>query len=263
MAVRTGWRLRSAWVGVLVFATLACGPKTPVFEDPPPAEELYEEGLETLEGRRVLGIPIWTDYTGAIETFQTIIDNYPFSDYAVNAELRIADAYFDDDRFDEALSYYRDYADLHPQDPKVPYTILRSALCHYEQIRSIDRDQTPTREALVYLERLIRSHPYAPETREGEELLRQLRGRLAKNVMEIGDFYRAREEYQAAAERYRELLNLYPGLGLDADALYYLGVSYQHMKRDDEAVRLYRVVVENFRDTDIADLAADRIAASY
>ena len=87
--------------------------------------------------------------------------------------------------------------------------------------------------------------------------------RLAKNVMEIGDFYRARDEYQAAAERYRELLNLYPGLGLDSDALYYLGVSYQHMRRDDEAVRLYRVVVENFRDTDIADLAADRIAASY
>jgi outer membrane protein assembly factor BamD len=246
-----------------VALALGCSSKTPVFEDPPPAEELYEEGLDRLKGRRIFGVRVWTNYTDAIESFQTIIDNYPFSDYAVQAELRIADAYFDDGRYDEALSYYRDFADLHPQDERVPYTILRAALCHYEQIRSVNRDQTPTREALVYLERLIRQHPYAPETREGEELLRQLRGRLARNVMEIGDFYRARDEYQSAAERYRELLNQYPGLGMDADALYWLGVSYEHMKRGDEALRLYRVVVENFRDTKIASLAADRLAASY
>jgi outer membrane assembly lipoprotein YfiO len=121
------------------------------FEDVPPAEDLYAEGEETLEGRNILGVYTYVNYSKAIESFQTIIDNYPYSDYAVAAELKIADAYFDDAKYTEALSYYRDFADLHPQHERVPYTVLRSALCWYEQIRSVNRDQTPAREALVHL----------------------------------------------------------------------------------------------------------------
>jgi outer membrane protein assembly factor BamD len=239
----------------------ACATRTPSFEDVPPADELYQEGLETLEGRRILGVIPWTSYDKAIESFQAIIDNYPYSEYTVKAELRIADAYFEDGRYEEALSYYRDFGDLHPQHEKVPYTLLRSALCHYERIRSVDRDQTPTREAQQYLERLISRYPYAPETREGEQVLRELRTRLAENVIDVGDFYLERQDYQAAAERYRMLLDVYPGLGLDAEALFKLGVAYQNMKRTDEALRLFHVVLENYRDTDLAMAAAEYIAA--
>jgi outer membrane protein assembly factor BamD len=108
---------------VLVTAT-ACSSPPPAFDDVPPAEELYEEAVEILKGRSWL-IFRTTNYVKAIEKLQSIIDNYPYSDVAVLAELKIADAYFDDFRYDEALSYYRDFADLHPQNEKVPYTIFR------------------------------------------------------------------------------------------------------------------------------------------
>jgi outer membrane protein assembly factor BamD len=232
------------------------------FEDVPPADELYADGERILQGRRILGVYTYVNYSKAIESFQTIIDNYPYSDYAVEAELKIADAYYDDGKYTEALSYYRDFADLHPQNDRVPYTVLRSALCWYEQIRSVNRDQTPAREALVFLERLVTQYPYAPETREGERLMRELRTRLAENELQIGDFYLARQEYQSAAFRYRNLLDSYPGLGLDAEALYKLGVCYAEMKRSDEALRIFHVVVENFGDSEIAKRAADRIAES-
>jgi TolA-binding protein len=52
----------------------------------------------------------------------------------------------------------------------------------------------------------------------------------------------------------------YPGLGLDAESLYKLGVCYEHMKLQDEALRLYHVVLENYRDTSLAAKAASRIA---
>jgi outer membrane protein assembly factor BamD len=230
------------------------------FEEVPPADELYAEGERVLEGRRLMKVYTAINYDKAIEIFQTIIDNYPYSDWAVKAELKIADAYFHDKRYEEAISYYRSFGDLHPQHEKVPYTILRSALSHYEQIRSVNRDQTATREAQRYLEQLIREYPYAPETREGETLLRDIRTRLSRNVMRLGDFYLERDEFQAAAERYRSLLDTYPGLGLDAEALYKLGICYENMNRDDEALRLFHVVVENFGDTELAESAAERIA---
>ncbi len=247
--------------GALLFAA-ACQTPEVSFDDLPPAETLYQEGVEKLEGELFLYVIPRVDYSGAIEIFQSIIDNYPYSNYAVLAELRIADAYFEEESYEESLSYYRDFADLHPQHEKVPYTILRSALSHYEQVSTVNRDQTNTREALIYLDRLIRQFPFAPETREGERVMRDLRERLARDVMQKGDFYLAGDEHQSAAARYRQVLNEYPGLDLDAEALYKLGLCYENMRRRDEALRLFHVVAENYATSDLAVLARERIAAA-
>ncbi len=226
--------------------------------EPDPADELYRQGLEILEGRNLIFYTL-VDYDEAIETFQAIIDNYPYSDYAVLAELKIADAYFDDRRYEEALSYYRDFGDLHPQHEKVPYTIFRSALCHAERTHRPNRDQTATRDALEYLDRLLERFPNSPEAAEAEELWRDLRTLLAENILQIAGFYRGRSEYESAAMRYRSLLNEYPGLGLDAEALYYLGVSYYAMNRRTEAERIFQVIVQSYGDSDFADDAEDRL----
>jgi outer membrane protein assembly factor BamD len=239
---------------------LGCSTKTPTFEDVPPAEELYAEGLKILEGRRILFLFTYIDYDGAIERFQSIIDNYPYSDYELLAQLKIADAYFEDERYEEALAYYQDFADLHPEHERVPYALLRAALCHFNQISSIDRDQGATHRATEALSRLMNEHPYAEETRQAEEMMVDLRTRLALHILAIADFYRARTHWQSAAARYRRVLDEFPGLGLDARALYRLGRCLEEMRREDEALRLYHVVVENYDDTPSARRARARIA---
>ncbi len=261
------WRARPRRIGLRIvlaigIATLAlgCGEKTPTFEDVKPADELYADGLATLEGRRILWMFTLVNYDKAIETFQSIIDNYPYSDYEQKALLKIADAYYDDKRYEEALAYYHDFADLHPAHEKVPYTLLRAAQCHFNQIESIDRDQTATRQATEALATLIQKFPYAEETREGEEMMVQLRTRLALNMLHIADFYRERTHWQSAAVRYRRVIDEYPGLGLDARALYRLGLCLENMRREDEALRLYHVVVENYSDSAAARNARSRIA---
>lgn len=247
---------------VLPWVVGACTTDTPSFEDVAPADELYAEGQDILQGINILWVYRFINYNKAIETFQAIIDNYPYSEYAVPAELEIADAYFDDSRYEEALSYYRDFSDLHPQHEKVPYTVLRSAQCHYEQIGSINRDQTSAREALHFLDVLLRNYPYSEEAAEGERMMHELRTRLAENIVMTGDFYLERKEFQSAAERYRSVLNLYPGLGLDAEALFKLGVCYENLKREDEALRLFHVLLENFGETQHARAARAHIAAA-
>jgi outer membrane protein assembly factor BamD len=244
-----------------VWFAAGCKSPLPTFEEAPPADELYAQGLEILEGRRFLRIIPWVNHGKAIETFQAIIDNYPYSDYAVLAELKIADAYFADGKYEEALSYYRDFSDLHPQHPEVAYTIWRSALCHEKRKRAPNRDQTATRDAIVYLDRLLLKYPYSEYAAEGEDLWRSLRRQLAKNVVGIGDFYMKREEYESAAERYRMLLNEYPGLGFDAATLYKLGVCYWEMNRKEEAERIFQSIVQNFESNEYVAKAEERIAS--
>ncbi len=250
--------MRRRLATIALVMTAACSSPPPAFQEVPPAEELYEQALEILKGRNWIFFHT-TDYVRGIEKLQSIIDNYPYSDVAVLAELKIADAYFDDHRYDEALSYYRDFADLHPQHEKVPYTILRSALCRERQMHAANRDQTATRDALLHLDRLLAKYPHSPEAREGEILWRELRTQLAENITEIAAFYLENEEYESAAERYRSLLNEYPGLGLDAEALYNLGVCYEAMRRTEEADRIFQSIVQNYRDSEYAVEAAKRI----
>ena len=238
-------------------AALGCASDLPSFEDVPEADVLYERGLETLKGRRILGLFRMVDYPAAIESFQAIIDNYPYSDYAVSSELHIADAFFEDGKYDEALSYYRDFADLHPQNEKIPYTLYRSALCHYRQIRSANRDQAPTRESLAILERLMAKYPLSKEAQDAEVLWRELRLQLADAQMQIANFYMDRGEYQSAAQRYRNVLDDYPGLGLDPEALYHLGHCYMQMKRADDARRMFRAILENYAESEFAAAAGN------
>jgi len=258
----SGSRFPPVFLSLLVALPLiiSCAETVPTFEEVKPAAELYQEGLETLEGRSILWMFTWVNYNLAIETFQSIIDNYPYSDYEQKALLKIADAYYADHRFEEALAYYQDFSDLHPAHEKVPYTLLRIAQCHLNQIESIDRDQTATNNATEALESLIRAHPYAVETREAEDLMVELRTRLALNMFHIADFYRDRTHWQSAAVRYRRVLDEFPGLGLDARALYRLGVCLEEMRRQDEALRLYHVVVENYAESPSASRARSRIA---
>ncbi len=258
-------RFRPVLITVAFAVALGCS-STPEVEDYaelPSAEELYQQGLDALEdGGKVLWFFDTTDYQGAIDAFQDVVDNYPYSEYATLAELRIADAFFQQELWDEALSYYRDFAELHPDHERVPYTVFQAAMCHYKQARDEHRDQTATRKALGFLDQVITDYPYSPEAAEAETLWRDLRTRLAKHTMGIADFYLERQEFQSAADRYRSVLNEYPGLGLDADALYKLGVCYSNMSLDDEAQRVFQVILENYQGSEVAEAAQDWVPSA-
>jgi TolA-binding protein len=59
--------------------------------------------------------------------------------------------------------------------------------------------------------------------------------------------------------RYRSQLNEYPGLGLDAEALYRLGVCYSHMNRLQEAERIFQSIVQNYENSGFAENAEEQI----
>jgi outer membrane protein assembly factor BamD len=250
---------------MLLAACVATGCRSPepAFEEVPPAEALYEKGLDEREGIPILGLFTYVNYSRVIEIFQSIIDNYPYSDHAVDAELQIADAYFAEGKYEEALSYYRDFGELHPQHEKVAYTVYQSALCHQRQMRRVNRDQTATRKAVTVLDQLLVNHPHSEYAREAEPLWRELQVRLAEHVEGIADFYMLREEYESAAERFRSLLNEYPGLGLDSRVLFKLARCYEALNRLDEADRIYRTIVAHYGESHYAYRAKKRIAASF
>ncbi len=183
----------------------------PKGEKAPP--QLMADGLRDLEKNR---------YSAAAEAFQKIKDRYPYSKYAVEAELRLGDALYKQELFDEAFSAYDDFERLHPKHPEVPYVIYQKGMCHFSRVRTIDRDQSHTQKAREEFERLVKRFPKTEQANRARRQIRECYINLAEHELYVGHFYFRKKRYRAAMERYRYILENYPDLGQYHEALEYL-----------------------------------------
>lgn len=245
-----------------IVAALCVGCATgPDVEEVPSAETYYRLGLETLEGSRTLFFFRDVDYPRAIELFQEVIDNYPYSEYATLAELKIADVHFDQHRYEEAASYYHDFVELHPNHPQVPYAIFRNGLCSFERMRAPDRDQAPTHEAVAQFQVLLQRYPDSEYAAEAGARLAEAENLLARHDVRVGNFYFGRGDYHAAASRYQRALAAYPNHADAARTKLRLASSLRHINRTDDAILLLREVLANGADEDLEDEAKEELEA--
>jgi outer membrane protein assembly factor BamD len=242
---------------MLVLAT-ACRstPEQPLAPDQPvppemTAEQHYNLGLEALKGRRVLLFFHDIDHPRAIEHFQEVIDNFPYSDYATLAELKIADAHFDQRQFEEAKSYYQDFVELHPNHPQVPYALYRNGLCSYRQMRDEERDQAPTREAVAQFRTLVERYPDSEPAQDARRLLRESEDRLATRELRIADFYYEQQNYLAALQRYRRALEAYPQHEGHLQTMSRIGLCLARLERSAEASAVMRQVLSRGVDGEL------------
>jgi outer membrane protein assembly factor BamD len=165
------------------------------------AEQLAAKGMQEFQEE---------DYRDALKTFTALKERYPYSRYAILAELKVADAHFYREEYPEAIVAYEDFVRLHPKNEVVPYVLYQIGTCYFEQLLSLDRDQTPTRLAVLAFERLLKTHPdssYAGKARERIGICRQL---LAGHEVYVGRFYYKSKHYGAALGRFEGVLTNYP-----------------------------------------------------
>jgi outer membrane protein assembly factor BamD len=213
-------------------------------EELPSAESYYQHGIETLAGKRTFLFFHDVDYAKAIEFFQEVIDNYPYSDYAILAELQIGDIHFERKEYEEASSYYHDFVELHPNHAKVSYALYRNGLCSYNQMRASDRDQAPTREAVAQFKALIERYPASEMAPDAKKRLRECEDRLARQDIEIGDYYYSQHAWFAAARRYRMALKDFPDHEERTRTLVRLGFCLSRLHQYLEAESVLRRALE-------------------
>jgi outer membrane protein assembly factor BamD len=164
------------------------------------AEELAEKGMESFEEE---------DYSDALKAFNTLKERYPYSRYAILAELKVADAHFYRKEYPEAIGAYEDFVQLHPKNEAIPYVKYQIGICYYEQMLSKDRDQTPTRLAILSFERLLKEHYDSAYASEATKKINDCRKLLAEHELYVGRFYYKSKQYSAALGRFEGVLTGY------------------------------------------------------
>ncbi|MDY6973641.1 MAG: outer membrane protein assembly factor BamD [Thermodesulfobacteriota bacterium] len=180
-----------------------------VQEEETPAQ-LMSEGLQYMDRGH---------NEAAAEAFQKIKDRYPYSKFAVEAELKLADALFERWLYDEAFDAYSEFERLHPKNPNIPYVIYQRGMCHFEQVSTVDRDQSHTLQAKKEFERLVKKFPDSKYASMASRKTRRCYMNLGEHELYVGHFYYRTKNYGAAVGRYLYILNNYPDLGQYHEAL--------------------------------------------
>ncbi|PIE62167.1 MAG: outer membrane protein assembly factor BamD [Desulfobacter postgatei] len=151
------------------------------------------------------------DYADAIKAYTDLKDWYPFSKYAILAELKIADAHFHLGEYPEAIAAYESFEKMHPKNEAVPYTINQTAMCWFNQINTIDRDATPSKKAMAEFERLIQLFPDNEYSQQALAHIDACIDNIASHELYIANFYNKTKKYKAALKRYQYIVETYTG----------------------------------------------------
>jgi len=166
-------------------------------------------------------------YQASVDDYQKLIDEYPFSPYAEEAELNIGLAYYKMHNYPEAIGSFQDFLRMHPTSKHLDVASYYLAMSHYDQMGRPDQDQTHTQAALAEFQDIVRRFPesdFASLSREQIDICREM---LARHDYLIGQFYVQRANYRAAESRMAELMALYPDTPIAPQGLYELGMTLE------------------------------------
>lgn len=201
------------------------------------AEMLYNRAAQALDEG---------DFIVATKSFEEVERQHPYSQWATKAQLMAAYAYYEAQRYEEAIIALDRFIELHPGNKDIDYAHYLKALCFYEQISDVARDQAMTKMALSSLEALIGRFPESRYARDAA-LKRDLTlDHLAGKEMEIGRYYLNRNHINAAINRFRTVIKKYETTTHAAEALHRLVEAYLTLGLTQEATQVAAVLGYNY-----------------
>jgi outer membrane protein assembly factor BamD len=168
--------------------------------------------LDGAHGRMFFGLlPGFTQREKAIEYFETILNNAPYSDYAPLALMNIARGHSYLKQSEEAIDALDRMVNNYPQSILTPDAYLQLAQAHAKLVDGPYYDQASTKESITYYTDFMLLFPGDTNIGHAEKGLDQMKTMLAESKIKIGDFYfYKRDNYKAARVFYNEAITAYP-----------------------------------------------------
>ena len=201
-------------------------------------------------------------YQLAIQDYRELLDQYPFSDQAEEAELGIAYAHFMAGNYAEAVAAFTDFQRRHPTSPYLPFVGYTLGQCYARQMNPVDRDQGASMNAHNYFSTVAQQYPTSPFAELAREQLARCRSTLAGHELYIADFYANRDNRKAAEMRLLNLLVRYDDTDTAADALHELGRLYREDSNPERAALADAALAQRFPRSKYARAARRRLERS-
>jgi len=206
-----------------------------------PVEQLYKRATDELDRK---------DYETAILLFNEVERQHPYSEWARRSSLMAAYASYESRRYDEAIGTAQRYLSLNPAGQGAPYAYYLIAVCHFDQIMDVGRDQKTTELTKTALLDVVRRYPDSDYARDARVKLDMVQDQLAGKEMEIGRWYLRRNQHLSALNRFRTVVKEYETTNHTPEALYRLVEVYLSLGLRQEALMAGSVLGYNYQGSD-------------
>ncbi|HEY6458860.1 MAG TPA: outer membrane protein assembly factor BamD [Polyangiaceae bacterium] len=232
------------------------------------AKRAYDSAMDTFNAH---------DWLEAQTEMREVKRKYSYSKWARQAELRIADADVEQEKFADAIREYKDFIHAHRSDMEdVVYARSRIVDATYAEIpesflmpASEERDQAAVIDAYKELKSFLEEYPDAKQAGHMRELLGNVTGRLVRHELYVARFYLKKDNYDATVARIQYALKNYGDVdaanvtgadgSLRAQALLLLGTTYLKMNRWQDARQAFEAVVRGYAQSPLATEARNYI----
>ena len=202
-----------------------------------PVELLYSTGAEQMDRGH------WNQ---AVDYFREVERQHPYSEWSRRAILMTAFAHYQNNQYDDAIGDADRFISLYPGNASAAYAYYLKAVCYFEQIIDVGRDQAATESALAALREVVRRYPNSEYAADSRLKIDMVNDQLAGREMTIGRFYQVNEEPVAAMGRFKTVIDRYQTTSHAPEALYRLVVLDLSLGLNDDAKRNAAVLGANF-----------------
>lgn len=206
-----------------------------------PVGELYNQAMDDL---------LDENYEQAANLFDEVERQHPYSTWASKAQLMAAYAHYQDNSYTDAINALDRFIELHPGNRDIAYAYYLQALCYYERISDVHRDQQMTQQARDALQEVVRRFPDSEYARDAKLKVTLTNDHLAGKEMTVGRYYLNKGHYLAAINRFRTVVKDYQTTTHVPEALHRLVEAYLALGVVDEAQATAAVLGYNYPGSD-------------
>ncbi|WP_303717801.1 outer membrane protein assembly factor BamD [Brevundimonas naejangsanensis] len=237
---RSGLILLTAAAAVLtVSACSGTKPRQRLAYEERPVEALYNTGYQRLQSKR------WMD---AVDYFQEVERQHPYSEWARRAILMQVYAYYQNNAYQDAIAAADRFIALFPGNPSASYAFYMKAVCNFEQIVDVGRDQGYAEAALAGLRDVVRRYPGSTYATDARVKIDMVNDQLAGKEMAVGRYYQRANQPLGALNRYKAVINneAFQRTSHTPEALYRLVEVNLSLGLTEEATRNAAVLGHNY-----------------
>lgn len=205
--------------------------------DETPATDLYTMAYQELQD---------DNYKKATKAFDEVERQHPYSEWATRGQIMAAYSSFLSRDYDKAIATLDAFVQLHPGYEHIAYAYYLRALCYYDQILAVSRDQRNTLDALKALDEVVKRYPNTKYGRDARLKMDLVYDHLAGREMQVGRYYLDNEQYLAAINRFQTVVDAYPRTTHVPEALHRLVECYISIGLKEEAQSVAAVMGHNY-----------------
>jgi outer membrane protein assembly factor BamD len=204
----------------------------------------YNEALKSFQAR---------DWEDAKALFTELKKLFPYTRYARLAELRLADIAFEQEKFADSITNYREYISSHKNDPEIEYARYKVTRALFRDIDDTiflppqeERDQATSAEAYREIRGFLRDYPRSRHIKEERYMFDVVTGRLVRHELYVARYYLRHDNFGAAVARVDYAIKTFPASTLEPEALVLKGETLMKMKKLDEARAVFEAVRKDY-----------------